>query len=184
MATVINLTVPATVDATIQSLEEANREYTAKINSNNHLLDEYRWQRDWAAIDTMQQEIAKQALTPVNGKKPLCWEIYLTEAQRQQMSDPFTIDKLEGTLLVGYLKDYRPWDNLPHSHFVSFNRVFFIEPSHRTDEGKYRVGVKEKHTVGVTQIHCNRLNLFNKDTFKDEEVYEYLRKFADLLNVI
>lgn len=177
---------------TIVSLEQANTHYEEQINANKSLILGYQWDLYYEDLHKKQMEIINKVLD-----KDIFVFIFSTaqsveDINRREYIEPvikgFTLDKFPtytNFVWIAKLKseEFKPFDNsYPAKQFlVGLTDCYFISKSNRTDEGKYRVGYKPHDNWGVFSVDSHRINVFNKENFKDEEVLDYLKQLTNIV---
>lgn len=173
---------------TIQALETANKQYNKNYYDNEHLIRKYQWKLWYADIHKKQMEIINQALY-----KDVFVFIFGTgrtieERNSRFYEEPrikgFTLNTVPDEIWIAKLKseEFKPFDNgYPIEQFlVGLTDCYFISRSHRTDEGKFRVGYKPHDNWGVFSVISHRINIFNRHNFKDKEVLDYLKQLTNI----
>ena len=176
MATVINHEVPISLEANIAQLEEMNRGLLSQLNHNNNLLDKYRYERDYAALEEQQMQIVNQSMQQAS-------YVWLASVHNQSNIENFVLNKVSGTTIIGKLSKFEPYKDYSHGYLTSFKDVFFIHPI-GGDYGRYSISTKRQYHFGIFDIKSTRLNIMNKETFKDEEAIRYISNFTTLTDLI
>lgn len=178
---------------TIASLKQANTHYEEQIDANKSLILSYQWDLYYEDLHKKQMEIINEVLD-----KDIFVFIFSTaqsieDINRREYIEPvikgFTLDKFPdwytNFVWIAKLKseEFQPFDNgYPAKQFlVGLTDCYFISKSNRTDDGKYRVGYKPHDNWGVFSVDSHRINIFNRENFRDEEVLDYLKQLTNIV---
>lgn len=171
----------------IKALETANEQYNNNYHNNEHLIRKYQWELWYADIHKKQMEIINRAL--YNDMFVFMFSTgNIEEMNSSFYKKPrikgFTLNTIHDWVCIAKLnsEEFKPFDNgYPIKQFiVGLTNCYFINRSHRTDEGKFRVSYKPHHNWGVFSVISHRINIFNLHNFRDKEVIDYLKQLTNI----
>lgn len=182
----------------IRAMENSSKEFTAKIKENKEIIDDLKFQLLFDDIKDQQMEIINNILDKdiyaviFRASIRPCDSKGVYHISEMNLKEPefkgFVIDKLPewiDNLWIAKLKseEFKPFWGVTHNpcqYDIGLTDVYYIERSHRTDEGKFRVGYREHDNWGIFGIDCHRIIPFDKEHFKDKEILDYLGKIKSL----
>lgn len=182
----------------IRAMENSSKEFTAKIKENKEIIDDLKFQLLFDDIKDQQMEIINNILDKdiyaviFRASKRPCDSNGVYHISEMNLKEPefegFVMEKLPewvDNLWIAKLKseEFQPFYGItrnPCHYDIGLTDVYYIERSHRTDEGKFRVGYREHDNWGIFGIDCHRIIPFDKEHFKDKEILDYLGKIKSL----
>jgi hypothetical protein len=182
----------------IQALENSNKELAAEMKENKEIIKDLKFQILFRDLQKEQMEIINNVLDKdiyvviFRASIRPCDSDGVYHVSEMNLKEPefkgFVMDKLPewiDNLWIAKLKseEFEPFNGITHNpcHYsIGLTDVYYIERSHRTDEGKFRVGYREHDNWGIFGIDCHRIIPFDKEHFKDKEILDYLGKIKSL----